>query len=278
VLATKVYFMMGDGPGRGPACPRRAIMEQVRRLPGPAWARTYVDLYQIHRFRPRRPPAEETIGSAARTWVRGGGRAPVHRRFRRCGAWQFSKTAVHRAAARMGRSSCRCRTSTASCSARMRREMFGPPRRPGNRQHPVGARWPRAGWPGPVGRAGPPAARPTTSPAGSCPHDDKPIRGRGAGPWRNETWACPWPRSPLAWVLRNPVVSAAHRRPPPGQGHLADARRPRSTSDWTDDEAAAASRPRTRRGRQHRLSSRGRSVRCPAMSPGGGRPIEGPAG
>ncbi|RIQ14460.1 aldo/keto reductase [Jiangella rhizosphaerae] len=58
VLATKVFFPMHDGPG-GSGLSRRAIMEQVdaslRRL-----STDYVDLYQIHRFDPD-TPAEETM-------------------------------------------------------------------------------------------------------------------------------------------------------------------------------------------------------------------------
>ncbi len=58
VLATKVNFRMHDGPG-GSGLSRKAIMEQVdaslRRL-----GTDYVDLYQIHRFDPA-TPVEETM-------------------------------------------------------------------------------------------------------------------------------------------------------------------------------------------------------------------------
>jgi 1-deoxyxylulose-5-phosphate synthase len=58
VLATKVYFQMHDGPG-GSGLSRRAILEQIdeslRRL-----GTDYVDLYQIHRFDPN-TPVEETM-------------------------------------------------------------------------------------------------------------------------------------------------------------------------------------------------------------------------
>jgi aryl-alcohol dehydrogenase-like predicted oxidoreductase len=58
VLATKVFFKMHDGPG-GSGLSRRAIMEQVdaslTRL-----GTDYVDLYQIHRFDPD-TPVEETM-------------------------------------------------------------------------------------------------------------------------------------------------------------------------------------------------------------------------
>src|SRR5580704_11268301 len=58
VLATKVYFKMGEGPG-GSGLSRRAIMEQVDASLG-RLGTDYVDLYQIHRFDPE-TPAEETV-------------------------------------------------------------------------------------------------------------------------------------------------------------------------------------------------------------------------
>jgi aryl-alcohol dehydrogenase (NADP+) len=58
VLATKVFFPVGEGPG-GRGLSRRAIMEQIdaslTRL-----GTDYVDLYQIHRFDPD-TPVEETM-------------------------------------------------------------------------------------------------------------------------------------------------------------------------------------------------------------------------
>lgn len=85
VLATKVYFRMHDGPG-GSGLSRKAIMEQIdsslRRL-----GTDYVDLYQIHRFDPE-TPVEETM-AALEDVVRAG-------KARYLGAssmwaWQFAK-------------------------------------------------------------------------------------------------------------------------------------------------------------------------------------------
>jgi aryl-alcohol dehydrogenase-like predicted oxidoreductase len=85
VLATKVFFKMHDGPG-GSGLSRRAVMEQIdaslRRLDT-----DYVDLYQIHRFDPA-TPVEETM-EALHDVVRSG-------KARYLGAssmwaWQFAK-------------------------------------------------------------------------------------------------------------------------------------------------------------------------------------------
>jgi 1-deoxyxylulose-5-phosphate synthase len=85
VLATKLYFWMHDGPG-GQGLSRKAILEQIdaslTRL-----GTDYVDLYQIHRFDPD-TPIEETM-EALHDVVRSG-------KVRYIGsssmwAWQFSK-------------------------------------------------------------------------------------------------------------------------------------------------------------------------------------------
>jgi aryl-alcohol dehydrogenase-like predicted oxidoreductase len=85
VLATKVHFTMHDGPG-GSGLSRKAIMEQI----DASLARLdtdYVDLYQIHRFDPE-TPVEETM-EALHDVVKAG-------KARYIGAssmwaWQFSK-------------------------------------------------------------------------------------------------------------------------------------------------------------------------------------------
>ncbi len=85
VLATKVHFPMHEGPG-GSGLSRKAIMEQI----DASLARLdtdYVDLYQIHRFDPQ-TPIEETM-EALHDVVRAG-------KARYIGAssmwaWQFSK-------------------------------------------------------------------------------------------------------------------------------------------------------------------------------------------
>jgi aryl-alcohol dehydrogenase-like predicted oxidoreductase len=85
VLATKVYFGMHDGPG-GSGLSRKAIMEQI----DASLARLgtdYVDLYQIHRFDPATPVAETM--EALHDVVKAGkaryiGASSMH-------AWQFSK-------------------------------------------------------------------------------------------------------------------------------------------------------------------------------------------
>ena len=85
VLATKVFAPMGSGPG-GRGLSRRAIFEQIdaslRRLDT-----DYIDLYQIHRFDPE-TPAEETMG-ALHDVVRAGKARYIGASS--MSAWQFSK-------------------------------------------------------------------------------------------------------------------------------------------------------------------------------------------
>ncbi len=85
VLATKLHFRMHDGPG-GQGLSRKAVMEQIdaslKRL-----GTDYVDLYQIHRFDPN-TPVEETM-EALHDVVKAGkarylGASSMY-------AWQFAK-------------------------------------------------------------------------------------------------------------------------------------------------------------------------------------------
>lgn len=85
VLATKVYFKVHDGPG-GQGLSRKAIMENIdaslRRL-----GTDYVDLYQIHRFDPD-TPVEETM-EALHDVVKAGKARYLGASAMR--AWQFAK-------------------------------------------------------------------------------------------------------------------------------------------------------------------------------------------
>jgi aryl-alcohol dehydrogenase-like predicted oxidoreductase len=85
VLASKVFFPIGEGPG-GSGLSRRAIMEQIDASLG-RLGTDYLDLYQIHRFDPE-TPVEETM-EALHDVVRAG-------KVRYLGAssmwaWQFAK-------------------------------------------------------------------------------------------------------------------------------------------------------------------------------------------
>ena len=211
VLATKVYFKMGDGPG-GSGLSRRAIMEQA----DASLARLdtdYIDLYQIHRFDPE-VPAEETM-EALHDLVKAG-------KVRYIGAssmwaWQFSK--LQYTAELHGWTKFVSMQNQYSLMQREdEREMFGLLADQGTGSIP---------WsPLAKGRLARPwgeqTARSETDHVARwvLPHDDKPIvdavqavaTGRGV----------PMAQVALAWVLRNPVVSAPIVGPT-RPGHLADA-------------------------------------------------------
>ena len=211
VLATKVYFKMGDGPG-GSGLSRRAIMEQV----DASLARLgtdYVDLYQIHRFDPE-TPVEETM-EALHDVVRAGKARYIGASSMR--AWQFAKpqyTAQLHGWTRF----VSMQNQYSLMQREDEREMFGLladqgvggiPRSPlakGRLARPWGEQ----------------TARSETDSVARwvLPHDDKPIAD--AVQVIAAERGVPMAQVALAWVLRNPVVTAPIVGPTK-PGHLADA-------------------------------------------------------
>ncbi|MFF2653104.1 aldo/keto reductase [Streptomyces sp. NPDC058045] len=214
VLATKVFFPMHDGPGGG-GLSRKAILEQVdaslTRL-----GTDYVDLLQIHRFDPH-VPAEETM-EALHDVVKAGksrylGASAMH-------AWQFAK--LQHAADLHGWTRFVSMQDQYSLLYREEeREMFGlladqgvgsipySPLAKGRLARPFGERS---------------SARSHNDPVGAAhfanPDAEKPVIDAVECIARER--AVPMAQIALAWVLRNPVVSA----PIVGatkQHHLADA-------------------------------------------------------
>ena len=112
VLATKVFFPMGDAPNAGGLSRKHilaAIDASLQRL-----GTDYVDLYQIHRWDPT-TPIEETL-EALDDVVRAG-------KARYIGAssmfaWQFAQRPLHSPTAAAGPASSRCRTTTTWSTAR----------------------------------------------------------------------------------------------------------------------------------------------------------------
>jgi 1-deoxyxylulose-5-phosphate synthase len=240
VLATKVFFKMGDGPG-GSGLSRRAIFEQV----DASLARLgtdYVDLYQIHRFDPE-VPAEETM-EALHDVVRAG-------KARYLGAssmwaWQFSK--LQYTAELHGWTKFTSMQNQYSLMQREdEREMFGvladqgvgsipwSPLAKGRLTRPWGEQ----------------TSRSETDDVARwvLPHDDKPIADAVQAVAAER--GVPMAQVALAWVLRNPVVSApivGATKP----HHLADAAAALAIR-LTDEEARrleAAYTPRTPTGFQ----------------------------
>jgi 1-deoxyxylulose-5-phosphate synthase len=197
VLATKVYFRMHDGPG-GSGLSRRAILEQLddslRRL-----GTDYVDLYQIHRFDPA-TPVDETM-EALHDMVKAG-------KVRYLGAssmwaWQFSKmqyTAHLHGWTRF----VSMQNQYSLLQREEEREMFGlladqgvgsipwSPLAKGRLARPYGERTTRSDT-DPVGRR-------------FFGDGDKPIIN--AVEQVAEQHGVPMAQIALAWVLRNPIVSA----------------------------------------------------------------------
>jgi aryl-alcohol dehydrogenase-like predicted oxidoreductase len=211
VVATKVFFKMGEGPG-GSGLSRRAIMEQVdaslTRL-----GTDYIDLYQIHRFDPE-VPAEETM-AALHDVVRAG-------KARYLGAssmwaWQFSK--LQYTAQLHGWTEFVSMQNQYSLMQREdEREMFGLLADQGVGSIP---------WsPLAKGRLARPWGEQTTRSDTDdvarwvLPHDDKPIADQVQAIATEH--GVPMAQVALAWVLKNPVVSAPIVGPT-RPGHLADA-------------------------------------------------------
>ncbi|MET1089319.1 MAG: aldo/keto reductase [Arthrobacter sp.] len=197
VLATKVMFKMHDGPG-GAGLSRKAIMEQIdaslTRL-----GTDYVDLYQIHRFDPE-TPVEETM-EALHDLVKAG-------KVRYIGAsamwtWQFAK--MQHAADLHGWTRFVSMQDQYSLMHREEeREMFGlltdqgvgsipySPLAKGRLARPWGGSTARS--------ANDPVAERSFSEA------DKPVAD--AVQKIAEARGIPMAHVALAWVLKNPVVSA----------------------------------------------------------------------
>ncbi len=211
VLATKVFFKMGDGPG-GSGLSRRAIFEQV----DASLARLgtdYIDLYQIHRFDPD-VPVEEAM-EALHDVVKAG-------KARYIGAssmwaWQFSK--LQYTAQLHGWTKFVSMQNQYSLMQREdEREMFGlladqgvgsipwSPLAKGRLARPWGEQ----------------TARSETDSVARwvLPHDDKPIADEVQAIAAQR--GVPMAQIALAWVLANPVVSAPIVGPT-RLSHLADA-------------------------------------------------------
>ncbi|MDA8438124.1 MAG: aldo/keto reductase [Propionibacterium sp.] len=240
VLATKLFQPMGEGPG-GRGLSRRAVMEQVdaslRRL-----GTDYIDLYQIHRFDPE-TPIEETM-EALHDVVKAG-------KVRYLGAssmwaWQFAS--MQHAADLHGWTRFVSMQDQYSLLAREEeREMFGLLAHQG-----VGA----IPW-SPL--AGGKVARPWGDISTRRASEDRQTDQYGRPLFLDTDKAIvdaveriaaargvPMARIGLAWVLKNPVVSAPIVGPTKPQ-HLADAVAALDI-DLTDDETAALEehyRPRT---------------------------------
>ncbi|TCM44496.1 aldo/keto reductase [Kribbella sp. VKM Ac-2568] len=211
VLATKVHFKMHDGPG-GSGLSRKAIMENIdaslSRL-----GTDYVDLYQIHRF-DRETPVEETM-EALHDVVKAG-------KARYLGAssmwaWQFSK--LQYTADLHGWTRFVSMQNQYSLMQREEeREMFGlladqgvgsipwSPLAKGRLARPWGTQTHRA----------------DTDPVGQrfFAANDQPIAN--AVQRIAETRGVPMAHVALAWVLKNPVVTAPIVGPTKSQ-HLPDA-------------------------------------------------------
>jgi len=232
VLATKVFFRMHDGPG-GSGLSRRAVMEQIdaslTRL-----GTDYVDLYQIHRFDPD-TPVEETM-EALHDVVKAG-------KARYIGAssmwaWQFAK--MQAAADRNGWTRFVSMQDQYSLMQREEeREMFGlladqgvaclpwSPLAKGRLTRPWGQQ----------------TLRSETDPLQSRYLQDPNEPIADAVQKVADARGVPMAQVALAWVLRNPVVTAPIVGPTK-QHHLADAVAALDI-ELTDDEVSTLEEPYT---------------------------------
>jgi 1-deoxyxylulose-5-phosphate synthase len=235
VLATKVFFKLHDGPG-GSGLSRKAILENIdaslRRL-----GTDYVDLYQIHRFDPD-TPVEETM-EALHDVVKSG-------KVRYLGAssmwaWQFSK--LQYTADLHGWTRFVSMQNQYSLMQREdEREMFGlladqgvgsmpwSPLAKGRLARPWGTQTHR-GDTDPVARGR------------YSEEQDKPIAD--AVEQVAKARGVPMAQVALAWVMRNPVVSAPIVGPTKDH-HLPDAVAALDLQ-LTDEEVAAVEQPYTLR-------------------------------
>jgi aryl-alcohol dehydrogenase-like predicted oxidoreductase len=211
VLATKVFFKMDDSPG-GSGLSRKAILQQV----DASLARLgtdYVDLYQIHRFDPA-TPVEETM-EALHDVIRAGkaryiGASSMH-------AWQFAKM-QHAARAGGWTPFVSMQNQYSLLQREEEREMFGlladqgvasipwSPLAKGRLARPYGER----------------TRRFDNDPVGRRNFGDGDPDIIGAVQQVAEKRGVPMAQVALAWVLRNPVVTAPIVGPTK-LGHMADA-------------------------------------------------------
>ncbi|MFF3375255.1 aldo/keto reductase [Streptomyces sp. NPDC002680] len=239
VLATKLFNPMHDGPG-GSGLSRKAVMEQIdaslTRL-----GTDYVDLYQIHRFDPQ-TPVEETM-EALHDLVKAG-------KVRYLGAssmwaWQFA-TMQHTAQSHGWTPFVSMQDQYSLLAREEEREMFGLLAHTGVGSIP----WsPLAG-----GRVARPWGQDTTVRAQASPDTDHLGRPLFADTDEAivdavqkiaDAHGVPMAQIALAWVLKNPVVSA----PIVGATktrHLTDAVAALDLT-LTDDEIAALEDPYTPR-------------------------------
>jgi len=234
ILATKVFFRVDDSPG-GSGLSRKAVMRQIdaslSRL-----GTDYVDLYQIHRFDPQ-TPVEETM-EALHDVVKAGkarylGASSMH-------AWQFAKM-QHAARAAGWTRFVSMQDQYSLVQREEEREMFGlladqgvgslpwSPLAKGRLARPWGER----------------TRRFDTDPVGRRFFGDGDRAVIDAVQQVADKRGVPMAQIALAWVLRNPVVTAPIVGPTKPH-HLADAVASLDIQ-LTEDEVRALQEPYTPR-------------------------------